>query len=122
VRRGAYVGVRIETFLAVDVEGGEAEWTSIANNRLDGSGWKIERVVMLQTHYGGELHVLASHELPEVTCPDSLSLARRLPGLVDELLALPIPDAPDAAETRVLRISASALSTSTAASTSVTSR
>jgi len=90
-------------------DGYEVEWTLHAENALDGSGWNVEREVLLNESGIGEPVTLGSKELPAVDFMNTADLSARLPSLVEELLALlldelpePLPD-PQPASTRAIR-------------------
>jgi hypothetical protein len=68
----------------------EISWTCLATNSLDGSGWTVEREVVLSESPGEPL-TLASAELPLVQFARSVDLAQALPRLIDETLRLPAP-------------------------------
>lgn len=74
-------------------DGSEVTWTCEALNRLDESGWMVEREVVLAESPIGEPVILASNELPVLQFTQSVELARALPQLVEELLGLPTPAA-----------------------------
>jgi hypothetical protein len=92
----AYFGPGIEVFLSMRLEDDSwVEWFAWAINRLDGNGWTIEREVSLDVPDGRpEVNRVASSELDEVIVSDSGTLARRLPSLIDEMVALPVPEQP----------------------------
>jgi hypothetical protein len=94
----SHFGPGIEVFLAIRFQDDSwAEWFGWAINKLDGRGWIVEREVSLDVPDGRpEVNRVASTELEEVTIGDSLTLARTLPSLVEELIALPIPRPPSA--------------------------
>ena len=91
-----HFGPGIEVFLTVRFEdNSQAEWFGWAINRLNGSGWTVEREVSLDVPDGRpEVNRVASTELDEVTISDSLTFVHMLPSLIDELTALPVPKRP----------------------------
>jgi hypothetical protein len=92
----AHFGPGIEIFLTLHLEdGSEVEWFGWAINRLDGQGWAVEREVSLVVPDGRpEVNRVAGSDLPEVTISDSGTFVSRLPSLVEELIALPVPERP----------------------------
>jgi len=73
-------------------DGREVEWTLSASNALDGSGWRVEREVLLNESPVGEPVVLASTELPVAEFATSSALSGALPTLTAELLDLSAPE------------------------------
>jgi hypothetical protein len=93
----AHFGPGIDVFLTIRLkDGSELVWFGWAINRLDGAGWRFEREVSLDVPPEGppEVNRVALSELDDLTIPDSLTFARMFPALVDELMALPMPERP----------------------------
>ena len=91
----AYFGPGIEVFLSARFKDGSwVEWFGWAINRLN-AGWTVEREVSLDVPDGRpEVNRVAGSALQEITIADSLTLARAFVTLVDELVALPLPQRP----------------------------
>ena len=67
-------------------DGREVEGYCDARNPLDGSGWQLEREVVLNESPVGEPVMLGSIELTTLTFADTDQLARVFPDLIEELL------------------------------------
>jgi hypothetical protein len=84
----------IDVFLTViDELGIETEWFAELRNTPTVAGWAVSRHVAVQTSVGGEVKNLGRADLRDVAVADSWSLAEEVPALVDELLALGVPQA-----------------------------
>jgi hypothetical protein len=92
---GAIVGTTVSAFLALEQDNGsEVEWSCSVFKRVNGSDWVVERDVDLNESPVGESVTLAAHALPTAAFSDTLSLARALPNLIEELLRTAVPERP----------------------------
>jgi hypothetical protein len=83
----------VDVFLTViDDLAIETEWFAELRNTPTVAGWAVSRDVAVQTSVGGEVKNLGRTDLADVAFADSGSLAEGLPALVEELLALPVPE------------------------------
>jgi hypothetical protein len=83
---GIYTEVRVEASVDASIEGARGvAWGMEIVRR--GREWDVERDVTFYPNDGEDVR----HDLVSVRCTDSRDLVARLPRLVEELLAQPVP-------------------------------